>query len=106
MKMEICIAIIIALVFRVIIMRGYFVFPQFYELNGERRFNLGSIGTVVIGVVAALTLGETNPELFASPLVAFLTAYTAPQILDATISAGTRVANDMEEKQKDIDEGA
>ena len=35
---------------------------------------------------------ETQPDLFANWYVAGITAYTAPQIVDGVITAGTRYA--------------
>lgn len=84
------IAVIVAIVFRLIIMKGTFVLPTFYKSDDTLTFNLGSIGTIIIGVVAALTLMASSPELFSNMYVAAMTAYTAPQIVDGIVTAGTR----------------
>ena len=94
-------AVIIAIIFRLIIMKGSFVLPTFYRIGNEVSFNLGSITTIIVGLLAAFMLMETNPELFASWYVAAITAYTAPQIVDGVITAGTRYSQNIEE-----DEGA
>ncbi len=90
--MIVYVAIIVAIIFRVVIMKGSFVLPVFYKNGNEVSFNLGSVSTVIVGILAALTLMETQPDLFANWYVAGMTAYTAPQILDGVITAGTRYA--------------
>ncbi len=90
MNTMIYIAIILAIIVRLVLMRGSFVLPTFYRRDNEMSFNLGSISTIIIGIVAALGLMYTSPELFASPFVAFMTSYTAPQIVDGVITSGAR----------------
>ncbi len=90
--MIVYVAIIVAIIFRVVIMKGSFVLPVFYKNGNEVSFNLGSVSTVIVGILAALALMETQPDLFANWYVAGMTAYTAPQILDGVITAGTRYA--------------
>lgn len=90
MDIAIYCVIIVAIIFRLIIMKGTFVLPTFYRNGNEVSFNLGSITTIIIGIAAAIGLGYAQPELFANPYVAFVTAYTAPQITDGVITAGTR----------------
>lgn len=90
MDIAIYCVIIVAIIFRLIIMKGTFVLPTFYRNGKEVSFNLGSITTIIIGIAAAIGLGYAQPELFANPYVAFVTAYTAPQITDGVITAGTR----------------
>ena len=89
----ILIAIIVAVVFRVYIMRGSFVLPTLYRLGNEASLNLGSIATIIIGIIAALSLMYAQPNLFANPFVAFLTTYTTPQIADAIITKGVIYAD-------------
>ena len=86
-------AVIIAIIFRLIIMKGSFVLPTFYRNGNEVSFNLGSISTIIIGLAAAFALMYTQPHLFANWYVAAITAYTAPQIVDGVITAGTRYQN-------------
>lgn len=90
MDTTIYIAVIVAIVFRLVIMKGTFVLPTFYKNGNEISFNLGSISTIIIGLLSAVVLMETQPELFANWYVAGITAYTAPQIVDGVITAGTR----------------
>ena len=98
--MMVYVAIIVAIIFRVVIMKGSFVLPVFYKNGNEVSFNLGSVSTVIVGILAALALMETQPDLFANWYVAGMTAYTAPQILDGVITAGTRYAyNDATEDE-------
>lgn len=96
MDITIYIAIIVAIIFRVIIMKGNFVLPTFYRTGDNVSFNLGSITTVIVGVIAAIVLANAQPDLFANWYVAAITAYTAPQITDSIISAGTRVKYDSD----------
>ena len=86
------VVVIIAIIFRLIIMKGSFVLPVFYRNGNEVSFNLGSVTTIIVGILAALALMETQPDLFANWYVAGITAYTAPQIVDGVITAGTRYA--------------
>ena len=84
------IAVIVAIIFRLIIMKGTFVLPTFYKCDGTLTFNLGSLGTIIIGLIAAFSLMASSPDLFSNVYVAAITAYTAPQIVDGIITAGTR----------------
>lgn len=93
------VAIIFAIIFRLVIMKGTFTLPTFYRVGNEATFNLGSVTTIIIALVAAFTLMSTSPQLFANPLAAFLVTYTSPQIVDGVITAGTRYADGRETKQ-------
>ena len=104
MDTTICIAVIVAIVFRLIIMKGSFVLPTFYRNGNEVTFNLGSVTTIIIGLASAFVLAQTQPELFSNVYVAMITAYTAPQIVDGVITAGTRYVNGSEEVEYE-DEG-
>ena len=84
------VAIIVAIIVRLVLMRGSFTLPTFYRRDNEMSFNLGSISTIIVAIIAAFGLMYTSPELFASPFVAFMTAYTAPQIVDGVITSGAR----------------
>lgn len=90
MNITIYCVVIVAIIFRLIIMKGSFVLPTFYKNGREVSFNLGSITTIIIGVLASIGLAYAQPDLFASPYVAFITAYTAPQITDGIVTAGVR----------------
>lgn len=90
MDMVIYIAVILAIIVRLVIMKGKFTLPTFYKNGNEVSFNLGSIATIIIAVLAALGLMYTYPEQFASPIMAFMTTYAAPQIVDGVITYGTR----------------
>lgn len=107
MDIMVYIAIIFAIIFRLVIMRGTFVLPTFYRRDNEMSFNLGSISTIIIAILAALGLMYTSPELFTSPYVAFITAYTAPQIVDGVITSGARNFMEVtEEKDTSYEEVA
>lgn len=97
------VAVIIAIIFRLVIMKGSFVLPTFYKNGNEVSFNLGSVTTIIIGLLAAFALMQTSPDLFSNWYVAAVTAYTAPQIVDGVITAGTRYTQNNNEEE---DEGA
>ena len=102
------IAVILAIIFRLIIMKGSFVLPTFYKNGNEVSFNLGSITTIIVGLLAAFALMQTQPDLFANWYVAAITAYTAPQVVDGVITAGTRYQNGKSSDDfynDDFDEG-
>lgn len=98
MSPYIFLAIVFGIGLRVYTMKGYFTMPQFYVEKDEKRFNLGSIATIIIGIIAALSMAYTMPESFSNPLIAGLTAYSAPQIVDVLISKGTTNSQDFEEE--------
>ena len=84
------VAIIVAIIVRLVLMRGSFTLPTFYRRDDEMSFNLGSLATIGVAIVAALGLMSASPELFANPTVAFITTYTAPQLVDGVITSGAR----------------
>ena len=86
------VAVIVGIIIRLVFMKGTFVLPTWYKVGNEVSFNLGSISTIIVGLIAALGLMQAQPELFANWYVAGLTAYSAPQIVDSVITAGTRVS--------------
>ena len=92
------VAIIVAIIVRLVLMRGSFTLPTFYRRDNEMSFNLGSLSTIAVAVVAAFGLMSASPELFANPFVAFVTTYTAPQLVDGVITSGAR--NFMEVKEQ------
>jgi len=88
---------------RVYLMKGSFILPTFYKEGKKVSFNLGSVGTIIIGLVAALSLMQSNPGLFANWYVAGITAYSAPQIVDAIITKGTRIKYNSDITSEDIE---
>jgi len=98
MNLYILLAIIFGVGLRVYTMKGYFTVPQFYIENDEKRFNLGSIATIIIGVVAALSMAHAMPNSFSNPIIAGITAYTAPQVIDVLISKGATDSQDFVEE--------
>jgi hypothetical protein len=92
-------------------MRGNFVLPTFYKLGNEVSFNLGSLGSIIIGLLAALILMQQQPDLFSNWVVAAGTAYSAPQIVDAVITKGTRLkygsetSEDIESDDEVVEDG-
>lgn len=106
MDIMIYIAIIIAIIVRLVLMRGSFTLPTFYRRDNEMSFNLGSISTIIVALIAAFGLMASSPELFANPFVAFMTAYTAPQLVDGVITSGARnfmeVGEEKDESHDDV----
>ena len=100
MDMMVYVAIVVAIIFRLVIMRGSFVLPTFYRRGNEMSFNLGSITTVIVGIVAAFALMQTQPDLFANWYVAGITAYTAPQIADGIVTSGVRNFMSVEDQEE------
>ena len=82
------VAIIVAIIFRLVIMRRSFVLPTFYRRDNEMSYNLGSISTIIIAIPASFGLMYASPELFTSPYVAFVTAYITQQIVDGVTTSG------------------
>lgn len=95
------VAIVVAIVVRLILMKGSFTLPTFYRRGDEMSFNLGSISTVIVGVVAAFALMKAQPDLFANWYVAGITAYSAPQIVDAIPTSVARNTMDVSELDDD-----
>lgn len=98
MDLYILIAIFLGIGLRVYTMKGYFTMPQYYVEKGEKRFNLGSLATIIIGIAAALSMAYTIPESFSNPIIAGVTAYTAPQLVDVLISKETTNSQDFIEE--------
>ena len=97
-NITIYIAIIVAIIVRLVLMKGSFTLPTFYKRGNEMSFNLGSISTIIVAIIAAFGLMQAQPELFANWYVAGITAYTAPQIVDGIVTSGAR--NFMEVKEE------
>lgn len=101
------IAIVVAIIVRLVLMRGSFTLPTFYKRGNEMSFNLGSISTIVVAIIAAFGLMQAQPELFANWYVAAITAYTAPQIVDGIVTSGARNFMEVpEEKDTSYEEVA
>lgn len=101
--LTILLVVIIVIAARVYLMKGNFILPTFYKEGNKVSFNLGSIGTIIIGLIAALSLMQSNPELFANWYVAGITAYSAPQIVDSIITKGTRIKYNSDVTSEDIE---
>ena len=93
------IAIVVAIIIRLVLIKGTFVLPTFYRNGNEFTFNLGSIATIAVGIVAALGLMASNPEQFSNWYIAGLTAYTAPQVLDSVITFGARQTGSTQDNE-------
>lgn len=91
------VAIIVAIIIRLVLIKGTFVLPTFYRNGNEFTFNLGSIATIIIGIISALSLMAASPEMFSNWYIAGITAYTAPQIIDSIITYGARQTGSVED---------
>ena len=101
MDIMVYVAIIVAIVVRLVLMRGSFTLPTFYRRDNEMSFNLGSVSTIIVAIVAAFGLMSASPELFTNPFVAFMTCYTAPQLVDGVITSGARNFMEVKEEEKE-----
>ena len=99
-------AVIVAILLRVYLMKGSFTLPTFYKVGNDVSFNLGSLTSVIVGLIAALGLMQAQPDLFANWYVAGLTAYSAPQIVDSIVTKGTLLSSKSfdEDLDEDLDE--
>lgn len=95
MDIMIYVAIIVAIILRLVLMRGTFVLPTIYRRGNEMSFNLGSITTIIVGLIGAFGLLYTNPEQFVNPLMAFLVSYTSPQLVDGVATSIVRNTIDV-----------
>lgn len=106
MDIMVYIAIIVAIIVRLVLMKGSFTLPTFYRVGNQMTFNLGSISTIIVALIAAFGLMSASPELFSNPFVAFVTCYTTPQLVDGVITSGARNFMEVDEDtDEDIDEG-
>ena len=102
MDIIVYIAVILAIIVRLVIMRGTFVLPTIYKRGNEMTFNLGSISTIIIGVVTALTLMYSSPENFANPLIACITTDSVRRVVDGVATFGVRNTLRVEEPDEDV----
>ena len=84
------IAVLAAIVVKLVIIKGSFVLPTVYKTGNEVSFNLGSVANIIFALVTALTLSMTDPASFANPSVAFVTALGVPYLVDGVLTYGTR----------------
>lgn len=102
------VAVIGAILLRVYLMKGSFTLPTFYKVENSLSFNLGSLTSIIVGLVAALALMQSQPDLFANWYVAGITAYSAPQIVDSIVTKGTMLksksSEDIESEDEDFDD--
>ena len=84
------IAIVVAIIVKLVILKGNFVLPTIYKNGKDVSFNLGSLGNIITAVIAALGLYMGDPSAFANPAIAFLTTISAPYLVDGVITYGTR----------------
>lgn len=91
------IAVVLAIIVKLIIIKGKFVLPTVYRTGNEVSFNLGSIANIIFAIITALTLSMTDPASFANPGVAFTTALGIPYLVDGILTYGTRKTVDADD---------
>ena len=84
------IAVIIAIVVKLVIIKGNFVLPTFYKTGNEVSFNLGSLANIIFALITALTLSMTDPASCANPAIAFTTSLGVPYLVEGVITYGAR----------------
>ncbi|WP_297898218.1 hypothetical protein [Methanobrevibacter sp.] len=86
MNLLIFLAILIAIVLRIWIEKGYFLLPKIYTKDGKTYFQLNILGTVFTALITVLILYQAQPELFTSFIPALVTAYTVPHLFDNIVT--------------------
>ncbi|OQD58717.1 hypothetical protein MBBAR_10c00580 [Methanobrevibacter arboriphilus JCM 13429 = DSM 1125] len=86
MDLLIFLAILIAIVIRIWIEKGYFLLPKVYTKSGKTYFQLNIIGTICTALITVLILYQAQPELFRTFIGALITAYTIPHLFDNVVS--------------------
>lgn len=82
MDVYIILAVVLAIIIRIVIMPGYFVLPQ--KVDG--KWQLNTIGTIIIAMVAVVFAYNADPTVFATPIAAFVLTYATPYAIDAVSS--------------------
>lgn len=100
-NMAVVIAVLLALLVRIFFMEGYITLPTYDKVTG--KFHLNILGTIFVGLVSIWVLFQGQPELFATPYVAFMTAYTTPHLFDKVV---TSIAPSPPEKPVVVEEEA
>lgn len=85
-NLGVVIAVIIAIVLRIIIQRGSFVLPTVYKEGSNVRFNFGTIGVIIVSIIAFFAGGYIDPSIATSPLSAFMLAYATPAVIDGAVT--------------------
>lgn len=82
-NIETILVIIIAIIVRIVIQKGNFVLPTIYREENIVRFNWGSLGVIIVGIVAVILSGSIDPNILQSPISIFAVVYTCPALSDA-----------------------
>ena len=92
----IIIAIVLAVILRILLKNGYeFILPKIVvNSEGKTKFELNSLGTILISLIAVLTIYQATPEGFITPAAAFLTAYGSNSIIE---NIGTKIMPNKEQ---------
>lgn len=93
-SIEVIIVAIIAIIARILIQNKSFVLPTVYREGNVVRFNWGSLGVIVVGLLTIVVGGDLDPSVLTSPLAVFSLVYTLPAISDAI--ATELIPNDYE----------
>lgn len=81
-------AVVVGIALRILIQRGSFVLPTVYKEGNNVRFNFGTLGVIVVSIIAVFTGGLIDISVMSNPFVAFITAYGLPALVDG---AATKV---------------
>lgn len=86
MNLLIFLAILIAIILRIWIEKGYFLLPKIYSKNGKTYFQLNIIGTIFTALITVFILYQAQPELFSTFIGALVTSYTVPHLFDNIVT--------------------
>lgn len=86
MNLLIFLAILIAIILRIWIEKGYLLLPKICNKNGKTYFQLNIIGTIFTALITVFILYQAQPELFSTFIGALVAAYTVPHLFDNIVT--------------------
>lgn len=87
-NIEIIIVAIIAILARIYIQKGSFILPTIYKEGNNVRFNWGSVGVLIVGILTVFFGGFIDPNILNGPITTqnlittFSLVYTLPALTD------------------------
>lgn len=87
-ELEILILIIVAVVARILLkQQTTFILPKISkDKKGNTKFELNTLGVILIGIITAFGLYQSTPEAFISPIAAFMVVYGGSSFIDNAIT--------------------
>lgn len=91
-NIEIILTAIVAILVRIYIQKGSFTLPTMYKEGNNVRFNWGSLGVLVVGILTVFLGGFLDPALLTGPVTTanivttFSLVYTLPALSDAIVT--------------------